>query len=105
MGGRAGGAGFTARASYAARAASIFVEVSVCPVHERADRIEQGVAHFGEFVVHPRRHHRVHGPADDPVPFQAAQGDRQHPLADPVHAAEQCGEALRATAKAEDDEQ
>src|SRR6266516_4595057 len=77
----------------------------VRPGHQRADGVQQGMAQRGERIVDARRHDRVHGPADDAVPFQAAEGDGQHPLADAVDGALQHGESPRAFAQAEDDEQ
>src|SRR6185437_8561679 len=77
-------------------------QVSVGPAHQRPRGIEERGAERGERVLDPRRYHRVHGAADDPVPFQPAQRHRQHPLAHPVDAAFQAGKALRPVTEVED---
>src|SRR6266545_616620 len=67
-------------------------QVLVGPLHEAADRVEQGAAHRRERVVDPGRDGRVHRAGDEPVAFQPAQGDGEHALADAVDYAAQVAE-------------
>jgi hypothetical protein len=46
-------------------------------------------------VLHPRRHGRVHGPGDQPIPFQGAERLRQHLLRDALREPTQLAEAHR----------
>ena len=42
------------------------------PLLKRMDRLAQGMAEFGQFVVDPRRDGRSHGPADEAIAFEPA---------------------------------
>jgi len=78
-------------------------QVLVTPGDQRCGGLEEGAAHRRQFVADVRGHHRVNGSGEDPVALQAAQGDCQYPLADPVDAAFELGEPQWPLAEHRDD--
>src|SRR5215475_3403176 len=62
------------------------------PVH----RLEQRSSKSCQFVVDARRNGGEHGARDQPIPFEAPQGQRQHPLRDAAKGTANLAEALRA---------
>ena len=74
------------------------------PLHQRPDRLEERAPERRERVVDARWHDRVHGSRHQPVALQPADRHGQHPLADPVDAAQQLREAPRSVTEQVDHE-
>ncbi len=71
-------------------------QVGARPVDQPPHDVAERRAERGERVLHPRRHLRVHRSANEPVPLQAAERHREHPLADAGDAPQELAEAQRA---------
>jgi hypothetical protein len=63
-----------------------------CPGDQGADCLQQASAERGEPVLDAGRDDGVDGAGHQPVAFQVAKGQRQHPLADPLDLAAQLTE-------------
>src|SRR5262245_63622807 len=81
------------------------VPVVAGPVDQRGDRVEQAGAQPRELVVDPGWHHGVHRAGDEAIPFELAQGEGEHPLADAVDLPAQLAEAPHPAAEQLDHEQ